>query len=149
MTYLYTLCPQAMVSKVSAMLKTVKNVEDEAGRGVRSLENTIDSIDADIKEFLSDRPPKSEAGPEDLIRSTKVCRPCPLPPLPLPLHIGYPSISSLYIIPSPSSPPPLPLLSPSSPPPLPLPSPSSPLPRVLLWRLLKLLLLVTQANRWM
>ena len=54
------------------MLKTVKNVEDEAGRGVRSLENTIDSIEADLAEFLSDRPPKKEANPEDLIRSTKV-----------------------------------------------------------------------------
>lgn len=64
-----------MVSKVSAMLKTVKNVEDEAGRGVRSLENTIDSVDADLKEFLSDKPPKREGGPEDLIRSTKVSRP--------------------------------------------------------------------------
>ena len=61
-----------MVAKVSNMLKTVKNVEDEAGRGVRSLENTIDSIEADLAEFASDRPPKVEAGPEDLIRSTKV-----------------------------------------------------------------------------
>lgn len=61
-----------MVAKVSTMLKTVKNVEDEAGRGVRSLENTIDSIEADITKFLSDRAPKSDAGPEELIRSTKV-----------------------------------------------------------------------------
>ena len=57
---------------MSGMLKTVKNVEDEAGRGVRSLENTIDSIEADLAEFLSDNPPKTDAGPEDLIRSTKV-----------------------------------------------------------------------------
>ena len=63
-----------MVAKVSSMLKTVKNVEDEAGRGVRSLENTIDSIDADLAEFNSSRPPKKDAGPEDLIRSTKVRR---------------------------------------------------------------------------
>lgn len=56
------------------MLKTVKNVEDEAGRGVKSLENTIDSIEADLAEFSSNRPPKTEAGPEDLIRSTKVGR---------------------------------------------------------------------------
>ena len=61
-----------MVARVSNMLKTVKNVEDEAGRGVRSLENTIDSIEADLVEFSSDRPPKVDAGPEDLIRSTKV-----------------------------------------------------------------------------
>lgn len=63
-----------MVAKVSVMLKTVKNVEDEAGRGVKSLENTIDSIEADLAEFSSNRPPKTEAGPEDLIRSTKVGR---------------------------------------------------------------------------
>ena len=63
---------QAMVARVSTMLKTVKNVEDEAGRGVRSLENTIDSIEADLAEFESDHPPKKDAGPEDLIRSTKV-----------------------------------------------------------------------------
>ncbi len=60
-----------MVTKVSSLLKTVKNVEDEAGRGVRSLENTIDSIDADLEEYNSPRPPKATASPEDLIRSTK------------------------------------------------------------------------------
>lgn len=60
-----------MVAKVSGLLKTVKNVEDEAGRGVRSLENTIDSIDADLEEFESQRPPKKTFSPEDLIRSTK------------------------------------------------------------------------------
>ena len=38
-----------MVTKVSALLKTVKSVEDEAGRGVRLLESTIDRIDAEIK----------------------------------------------------------------------------------------------------
>ena len=61
------------MAKVSSLLKTVKNVEDEAGRGVRSLENTIDSIDADLKVFDSDAPPKTNATPQDLIRSTKVC----------------------------------------------------------------------------
>ena len=60
------------MAKVSSLLKTVKNVEDEAGRGVRSLENTIDSIDADLKLYDSDAPPKSDATPQDLIRSTKV-----------------------------------------------------------------------------
>ena len=43
-----------MVTKVSALLKTVKSVEDEAGRGVRLLEITIDRIDAELKVFLSD-----------------------------------------------------------------------------------------------
>ena len=61
-----------MVAKVSSLLKTVKNVEDEAGRGVRSLENTIDSIDANLQVYDSDAPPKIEATPQDLIRSTKV-----------------------------------------------------------------------------
>lgn len=68
------LCVQVMVAKVSSLLKTVKNVEDEAGRGVRSLENTIDSIDADLEVYDSDALPKIEATPQDLIRSTKVSR---------------------------------------------------------------------------
>ena len=63
---------QVMVSKVSSLLKTVRNVEDEAGRGVKSLENTIDSIDNELVEFSSDNPPNSDASPQDLIRSTKV-----------------------------------------------------------------------------
>lgn len=69
---LYLTSLQVMVAKVSSLLKTVKNVEEEAGRGVRSLENTIDSIEADIAEFDSPNPPKETATPEDLIRSTKV-----------------------------------------------------------------------------
>lgn len=69
---LYLTSLQVMVAKVSSLLKTVKNVEEEAGRGVRSLENTIDSIEADIAEFDSPNPPKEPATPEDLIRSTKV-----------------------------------------------------------------------------
>ena len=32
------------MSKVSSLLKTVKNVEDEASKGVQSLENTIDAV---------------------------------------------------------------------------------------------------------
>ncbi len=61
-----------MVSKVSSLLKTVKNVEEESGRVVRSLENTIESIDTNLEEFLSSNKPTVSAGPEDLIRSTKV-----------------------------------------------------------------------------
>ena len=38
-----------MVGKVSSLMKTVKNVEDEAARGVQSLEATIDSIDTELK----------------------------------------------------------------------------------------------------
>ncbi len=62
---------QDMVSQVSTMLKTVKNVEEESGKVVRSLENTIDSIDSGLIEFNS-KDFKSEATPEDLIRATKV-----------------------------------------------------------------------------
>ena len=51
-----------MVARVSSLLKTVKNVEDEAGRGVRSLENTIDSIDADVREYDSQNKPKVREG---------------------------------------------------------------------------------------
>ena len=61
-----------MVAKVSSLLKTVKNVEEEAGKGVRSLENTIDAIDAELEKYDSSDPPASDATPEDLIRSTKV-----------------------------------------------------------------------------
>jgi len=61
-----------MVSQVSTMLKTVKNVEEESGKVVRSLENTIDSISSGLTEFARDDF-ASEATPEELIRTTKVC----------------------------------------------------------------------------
>lgn len=61
-----------MVGKVSSLLKTVKNVEEESGRVVRSLENTIDAIEKNLVEFNSPNKPTVNAGPEDLIRSTKV-----------------------------------------------------------------------------
>ena len=61
-----------MVSKVSSLLKTVKNVEDEASKVVRSLENTIDAIDSGLEEYDSSKPAASDVTPEDLIRSTKV-----------------------------------------------------------------------------
>ncbi len=63
-----------MVAKVSSLLKTVKNVEDEASKGVQSLENTIDAIEAGIRAYNAGElvSPGSEASPEDLVRSTKV-----------------------------------------------------------------------------
>ena len=67
-----TFPPQVMVAKVSSLLKTVKNVEDEASKGVQSLENTIDAIEAGINAYNSDQQPATEASPQDLIRSTKV-----------------------------------------------------------------------------
>lgn len=63
-----------MVVKMSSLVKTVKNVKEEAGRGVCSFQTTIDSIEADIAEFNSSNPPKETATPEDLIRSTMVSR---------------------------------------------------------------------------
>ncbi len=65
-----------MVGKVSSLLKTVKNVEEESGRVVRSLENTIESISKNLTEFNSANKPTISAGPEDLIRSTKVSASC-------------------------------------------------------------------------
>ena len=44
-----------MVGKVSSLMKTVKNVEDEAARGVQSLEATIDSIDTELKVCYTQR----------------------------------------------------------------------------------------------
>ena len=41
--------PQSMVSSVSSLLKIVKNVEDEAGRGVKTLENAIDAVKEELK----------------------------------------------------------------------------------------------------
>lgn len=38
-----------MVTGVSSLLKTVKDVESEAGKGVRTLENAIDAIEEAIK----------------------------------------------------------------------------------------------------
>uniref|UniRef100_A0A1X7VGP0 FERM domain-containing protein n=1 Tax=Amphimedon queenslandica TaxID=400682 RepID=A0A1X7VGP0_AMPQE len=63
-----------MVGEVSRLLKTVKNVESEAARGVQSLEKTIDSIESDLVEFQSSKPPqldKAKATPEKLVNATK------------------------------------------------------------------------------
>ena len=59
------------MSLVSTMLKTVRNVEEESSKVVKSLENTIDAIDGSLEEYFS---PDftSNATPEDLMRSTKV-----------------------------------------------------------------------------
>lgn len=44
---------QDMVASVSSLLKIVRNVEDEAGRGVKTLENAIDAIKEELKVSLS------------------------------------------------------------------------------------------------
>ena len=41
--------PQDMVSSVSSLLKIVRNVEDEAGRGVKTLENAIEAIKEELR----------------------------------------------------------------------------------------------------
>ena len=46
---IYSLALQEMVTGVSTLLKTVKDVESEAGKGVRSLENAIDAIEEAVK----------------------------------------------------------------------------------------------------
>ena len=63
---------QVMVAKVSSLLKTIKYIEFEARRGVQSLQNAIDSINADLQICDSDALPKIMATPQDLIRSTWV-----------------------------------------------------------------------------
>ena len=40
---------QVMVTNVTSLLKTVKTVEDEAVRGTRALESTIEAISQEIK----------------------------------------------------------------------------------------------------
>lgn len=35
---------QTMVTSVSSLLKTVRSVEDEASRGVRAIESTVDAV---------------------------------------------------------------------------------------------------------
>ena len=52
---------------MSSLLKTVKNVEDEASKGVQSLENTIDAIEAGL---LAYKNREMEASPETLVRCT-------------------------------------------------------------------------------
>ena len=41
--------PQVMVTNVTSLLKTVKTVEDEAARGTRALESSIEAISQEIK----------------------------------------------------------------------------------------------------
>ncbi len=70
-------CLQDMVSKVSTLLKTVKNVEDESSKGIQSLENTIDAIEAGLSDYSDpSKAPESKVNPEELIRSTKVSLAC-------------------------------------------------------------------------
>ncbi|XP_057316525.1 talin-2-like isoform X2 [Hydractinia symbiolongicarpus] len=61
---------KTMVTSVSSLLKTVRSVEDEASRGVRAIESTVDAVrQAVINLQVGD--PEKTASPEDLIRATK------------------------------------------------------------------------------
>uniref|UniRef100_A0A7N8Y0W5 Talin 1 n=1 Tax=Mastacembelus armatus TaxID=205130 RepID=A0A7N8Y0W5_9TELE len=59
-----------MVTNVTSLLKTVKAVEDEATKGTRALEATIEHIKQELVFSSSDPPPKTTT-PEEFIRMTK------------------------------------------------------------------------------
>ena len=52
-----------MVTNVTSLLKTVKTVEDEAVRGMRALESTIEAIGQEVKVSHMTFPLEIEAGP--------------------------------------------------------------------------------------
>ncbi|TKS73460.1 Talin-2 [Collichthys lucidus] len=60
-----------MVTNVTSLLKTVKAVEDEATRGTRALEATIECIKQELTVFQSKDVPDKSTTPEEFIRMTK------------------------------------------------------------------------------
>uniref|UniRef100_A0A8C9VV10 Talin 1 n=1 Tax=Scleropages formosus TaxID=113540 RepID=A0A8C9VV10_SCLFO len=62
---------KVMVTNVTSLLKTVKAVEDEATKGTRALEATIEHIRQELAVFSSADPPPKTATPEEFIRMTK------------------------------------------------------------------------------
>lgn len=60
-----------MVTNVTSLLKTVKAVEDEATRGTRALEATIEYIKQELTVFQSKDAPDKPTSPGDFIRMTK------------------------------------------------------------------------------
>ncbi|KAI2662682.1 Talin-2 [Labeo rohita] len=60
-----------MVTNVTSLLKTVKAVEDEASRGTRALEATIECIKQELTVFQSKEAPQKSTTPEEFIRMTK------------------------------------------------------------------------------
>ncbi|NXK11071.1 TLN1 protein, partial [Herpetotheres cachinnans] len=62
---------KVMVTNVTSLLKTVKAVEDEATKGTRALEATIEHIRQELAVFSSLVPPAKVSTPEDFIRMTK------------------------------------------------------------------------------
>ncbi|CAI9577712.1 unnamed protein product [Staurois parvus] len=62
---------KVMVTNVTSLLKTVKAVEDEATRGTRALEATIEHIKQELTVFQSKGVPEKTTSPEESIRMTK------------------------------------------------------------------------------
>ncbi|XP_077353382.1 talin-1 isoform X1 [Festucalex cinctus] len=62
---------KVMVTNVTSLLKTVKAVEDEATKGTRALEATIEHIRQELATFSSSDPPAKTTTPEEFIRMTK------------------------------------------------------------------------------
>uniref|UniRef100_A0A4W6FU46 Talin 2a n=1 Tax=Lates calcarifer TaxID=8187 RepID=A0A4W6FU46_LATCA len=62
---------KVMVTNVTSLLKTVKAVEDEATRGTRALEATIECIKQEMALFQSKDAPNKTTTPEEFIRMTK------------------------------------------------------------------------------
>ncbi|XP_071835851.1 talin-1-like [Apostichopus japonicus] len=62
---------KTMVVNVTSLLKTVKSVEDEATRGPRAAESTIEAITQEMKILQTSNPDETYATPDALIRSTK------------------------------------------------------------------------------
>ncbi|KAM8860386.1 talin-2 isoform 3-T3 [Synchiropus picturatus] len=62
---------KVMVTNVTSLLKTVKAVEDEATRGTRALEATIECIKQELTLFQSKDVPDKCTTPEEFIRMTK------------------------------------------------------------------------------
>uniref|UniRef100_A0A8C5VQT2 Talin 2 n=1 Tax=Microcebus murinus TaxID=30608 RepID=A0A8C5VQT2_MICMU len=62
---------KVMVTNVTSLLKTVKAVEDEATRGTRALEATIEYIKQELTVFQSKEVPEKTSSPEESIRMTK------------------------------------------------------------------------------
>ncbi|KAK2183018.1 hypothetical protein NP493_327g02013 [Ridgeia piscesae] len=62
---------KVMVTNVTSLLKTVKTVEDEAARGTRALESSIEAISQEIKSYVSTDHVEKKISAEELVRFTK------------------------------------------------------------------------------
>ena len=60
-----------MVTNVKSLLETVKTVEDEAARGTRALESTIEAISQELRQYVATDRVEKKLSAEDLIRATK------------------------------------------------------------------------------